>query len=174
MKKSPVFLLFVSVLSLSTAFAEESDFQGNVAEGVWKLSGSMEFFKEYGDDKDHGFFLGSSGQYFFSDALAAGVEIGLTELSYRSPTALSFGPVASWYFAKTGSTAFFAQFGATFGLTNSAPDLILSPALGASVFLNKYVAFGPTVAYEIYDFSSDTYLNDYRRLQILASFHLYF
>lgn len=157
MKNSFVILGHALIIFLSfPTFAQEQDVETHFAEkairkGNWGLglSGNMAYETREGLN----YHLSSEIQYFFVDKLAVGVVTRYDKNRWYEQT--SVGLLATYYFYEMQNSAFFISQAVTWNqvqshyLTVDKTFWSARTTVGYDYFLNKNVAIGPRLHYDI-------------------------
>ncbi len=151
MKKS--IIVYIICFMQTSAYAEEETIYNEKAirEGNWGfgLSGNIAYDAQRGLN----YHLSSEIQYFFMDGLAAGVVTNFQKDRFFERTSL--GLIGTYYFYEMQNSAFYISQSVTWNEIRS--DYIAenksfwsgTTTLGYNYFLNKNIAIGPRIQYDI-------------------------
>lgn len=173
MKKTLITLMVISVvlgfLRGNVQAAETTSVDKWITQGHVQVAGSGSYSSSSGNIRSQTrLFLAPSVEYFIMDHFSLGGSLNWLSIS-DTPSDVSFGPSATYYFFESDRWAGSLEFGAAFGLSESAYDSFISGGLGLRYFFVPSVAIGPRVLVQNF---SDRGLS-FQKIGILANFSIY-
>lgn len=133
----PLYLLFISIFFISKSFSQ-------IKKGNWEVSAQISNINYNITLKDFSFKLSPGGQYFVSNRVAIGGQLGFIYSSASNILSLGFAPTSKQYLILNETGGFFLQeyigyFYAKNAAGGSSNALGFGIAPGYSFILNKHI-----------------------------------